>query len=184
MQKPKYKEKLRLRFYPDAPEEKKVFLEIKKKYHGIVNKRRTVMTRKEAEFFVNFGIRPDYKDYMNKQVIDELEYFIKRYKPEPKVCIAYDRLAFFEKENPDLRISFDKNIRARLYDVPAVTEDWGVPLLEKGAYLMEIKARYSKPLWLVHLLSKEKIQRVSFSKYGTYYKMLLQFDYEENCINL
>ena len=142
------------------------------------------MTRAEAVFFLNFGIQPEYKDYMNRQVMNELEYFIKNYKPEPKVCIAYDRLAFFEKGNSDLRISFDKNIRGSLYDVPDMGEGWGVPILENGCYLMEIKTRFAKPLWLVHLLSRENIRKVGFSKYGTYYKMLLQYDYEEACINL
>lgn len=184
LQKPRYKEKLRLRSYGTAAKDSEVFLEIKKKYRGIVNKRRTVLTLSEALEFIKSGKPPEYKDYMNKQVMNELEFFINNYRLEAKAYISYSRMAFFGRDNSDLRISFDTNICGRVYNLSLASPAGGAPVLGNGLYLMEIKTRFSKPLWLTRLLTEENIRRVSFSKYGSYYKMLLDCDCEEGCINL
>ena len=170
LSKPDYKEKLRLRSYGIPEKNSKVFLEIKKKYKGIVNKRRTTLNLKEAYDFVNTGNAPEAKDYMNPQVLNEISYFLKIYNLKPKLYLAYDRIAYFEKENPDLRISFDKNIRSRRYDLLLEDGDFGEELLPSGMYLMEIKTYTAKPLWLTHMLTEFQIRRSSFSKYGTEYK--------------
>ena len=173
LMRPKYKEKLRLRSYGKIGSGDMSFLEIKKKYRGLVNKRRTTLIRSEAEEFLKTGTPPEIKDYMNKQVLNELTYFINHYKLRPAAFVGYDRLAFLGRDNSDLRISFDKNIRGRSYDLTLGNTD-GEPILEDGYYLMEIKTRFAKPLWLAHLLTQKRIQRSHFSKYGAYYKMLLE----------
>lgn len=167
---PVYKEKLRLRSYGVPQRDSKVFLEIKKKYNKIVNKRRTTLKLEEAYNFVSTGVKPDLKDYMNKQVLNEIEYFLQLYDLKPKVYIAYDRLAFFEKGNPDLRISFDRNIRTRRCDVELEKGDFGDLILPRDVHLMEVKTSRAKPLWLVDVLSELEIRKTSFSKYGTEYK--------------
>lgn len=172
--KPKYKEKLRLRSYGVPNADSKVFLEIKKKFNGIVNKRRTVLTLSEAYDFVSSGKSPVPKEYMNKQVLKEIEYFLKIYPLKPKVYLAYDRIAYFEKGNKDLRISFDQNIRTRRYDVALEDGDYGESLLPDGIYLMEIKTSRAMPLWLTEMLAKYDIKRRSFSKYGTEFTRRLQ----------
>ncbi len=174
LSKPKYKEKLRLRSYgiPDA--DSKVFLEIKKKFNGVVNKRRTVLKLSEAYDFASSGKPPILKEYMNKQVLKEIEYFLQFYTLKPKVYLAYDRIAYFEKGNNDLRISFDCNIRTRRYDVALEAGDYGEKLLPDGVYLMEIKTSKSMPLWLTDMLAKYRIKRQSFSKYGTEFAHKLQ----------
>lgn len=170
LSKPVYKEKLRLRAYGVPDMSTKVFLEIKKKYNGIVNKRRTTLKLNEAYKFVSSGKKPGEKDYMNKQVLNEIAYFLKIYDLEPKLYLAYDRLAYFEKGNPDLRISFDHNIRSRRYDVHLEDGDYGEALLDDNLYLMEIKTAKAKPMWLTHMLTDLNIKRNSFSKYGTEFK--------------
>ncbi len=167
LEKPRYKEKLRLRAYGIPHKEDKVFLEIKKKFNGIVNKRRTALTLEEAYNFVSTGKAPPKKSYMNEQVMRELNYFISRYELFPKVYLAYDRIAYFEKENNDLRISFDTNIRSRRYNLTPEEGDFGEQVLEGEYYLMEIKTGLSKPLWLTKMLTELNIKRQSFSKYGT-----------------
>ena len=167
LEKPPYKEKLRMRAYGVPGEKSKVFLEIKKKYHGIVNKRRTTLALDEAYHLVESGEMPEVKDYMNEQVLHEIVYFLHHYKLEPKVYLAYNRIAYFEKDNPDLRISFDTNIRTRRYDVHLEDGDYGEQLLEDNIYLMEIKTARAMPLWLAHALTELDIHRCSFSKYGT-----------------
>lgn len=174
LSKPKYKEKLRLRSYGIPNNESKVFLEIKKKFNGIVNKRRTVLKLSEAYSFITSGIPPTPKEYMNKQVLNEITYFLKCYSLKPKVYLAYDRIAYFEKGNKDLRISFDQNIRTRRYDVSLEDGDYGEKLLPDGLYLMEIKTSKAMPLWLTEMLAKYNIKRCSFSKYGTEFTHQLQ----------
>ncbi len=173
LSKPKYKEKLRLRSYGIPKEEDKVYLEIKKKVCGLVNKRRTTLKLSEAYDFVNTGKKPELKEYMNKQVINEIEYILKIYDLKPKLYLAYDRKALFSKACCDLRITFDTNIRTRRYELFLENGDYGELLLEKDKWLMEVKAEKSIPIWLSKLLSEEKIFKTSFSKYGTEHQRML-----------
>lgn len=170
LSKPEYKEKLRLRAYGVPNIDSKVYLEIKKKFKGIVNKRRTTLVLDEAYGFVASGRVPPLGEYMNVQVLRELEYFLKIYNVSPKVYLAYDRIAYFEKDNRDLRISFDMNIRSRRYDLALEAGDYGEKLLPDDIFLMEIKTSLAKPLWLTHMLSEFDIKRESFSKYGNEFK--------------
>lgn len=168
--KPIFKEKLRLRSYGQKSLDSKVFLEIKKKYNGIVNKRRTILTIQEANEFLTTKEKPDYKPYMNKQVIDEIEYFIHRYQVKPMLYLSYDRRAMFGIEDTDIRITFDTNIRHRRHDVGLEYGNYGDLLLDDGRWLMEIKLNRAAPLWLAKLLSEYKVYPTSFSKYGTEYR--------------
>lgn len=170
LSKPVYKEKLRLRSYGVPNSDTKVFLEIKKKYNGLVNKRRSVLKLSEAHNLLETGKIPEIKDYMNGQVLNEIAYFLSHYDLMPKVYLAYDRVAYFEQGNQDLRISFDMNIRSRRYNVALEKGDYGEMLLDGDTYLMEIKTSRAKPLWLTNMLTELNIKRQSFSKYGTEYK--------------
>ncbi len=170
LSKPVYKEKLRLRSYGVPDLSSKVFLEIKKKYNGIVNKRRTTIQLSEAYSFISSGKKPQAKEYMNAQVLNELEYFLHMYELQPKLYLAYDRVAYFEKGNPDLRISFDMNIRSRRYDVRLESGDHGERLFDGEIYLMEVKTALAKPLWLTDMMTSLDIKRRNFSKYGTEFK--------------
>jgi SPX domain protein involved in polyphosphate accumulation len=186
--KPKYKEKLRLRAYGVPKEDSKAYLEIKKKCCGLVNKRRTTLKLNEAYEFVRTGVKPALKEYMNKQVLNEIEYILQLYDLEPRLYLAYDRNAMFCRDNRGLRITFDTNIRTRRYDLRLESGDYGEPLLEKGRWLMEVKAENSMPVWLTRLLSENKVYSTSFSKYGAEYKNLLRSSRmmkEENttCLN-
>lgn len=176
LSKPKYKEKLRLRAYGVPKNDTKVYLEIKKKCCGLVNKRRTRLELNEAYDFVSSGIKPELKHYMNKQVINEIDYILKLYDLVPKVYLAYDRKALFSKENRDLRITFDTNIRTRREDLKLESGDHGEALQNSGQWLMEVKAEKTIPFWLSKLLSEEKVFRTSFSKYGNEYKKMLMSD--------
>ncbi len=171
LSKPEYKEKLRLRAYGVPNEDSRVYLEIKKKYKGLVNKRRTALNLREAYEFADNGIIPAIKPYMNAQVMRELEYFLRIYNLSGRVYIAYDRIAYFEKKNGDLRISFDMNIRSRRHDLKLENGTYGDRLLDGDSYLMEIKTSLAKPLWLADMLSEFEIRRTAFSKYGTEFKL-------------
>lgn len=179
LEKPSYKHKLRMRSYGVPNQNSKVFLEIKKKYKGLVNKRRTTLCLNEAYNFAETGTLPAIKNYMNEQVIKEISYFLDIYSLVPKTYIAYDRTAFFEKDNNDLRISFDRSIRTRRTNVRLEYGDEGKILLAGDVYLMEIKTSSAMPLWLTNELTRLNIQKMSFSKYGTEYKNYIS---EQNSI--
>ncbi|MDL2276498.1 polyphosphate polymerase domain-containing protein [Breznakia sp. OttesenSCG-928-G09] len=168
LSKPKYKEKIRIRAYQEFKSDDLVFVEIKKKYNRFVNKRRTKMKFKDAVVFVETGELSEIHSYMNLQVIKELNYLISKEPLYLKTYLAYDRMAYFSKEQKDLRITFDTNIIAKRNNTDCVQ------LLEDGMWIMEIKAEQAFPLWLVKLLSKHKIYKQSFSKYGKEYEHYLR----------
>lgn len=168
--KPAYKEKLRMRSYGPKNDEDTVFLEIKKKIKPIVTKRRITLPLKEAYDYTLRGIHPGKKDYINPYVMNELDVFMKRYDLMPKVYLSYERKALAGREDSKLRVTFDQNILARRYDLDLRKGAYGDRVLPEGYWLMEIKISQAMPLWLTRLLSEYKIYPVSFSKYGTEYR--------------
>jgi len=173
--KPYYKEKFRLRSYGDIPTlEDKVFLELKKKIAGVVNKRRAVMTLQEANDFMQSGKRPLVSNYINKQVLNEIEYFLKQNEIHPTLYISYKRIAYFAKTDKNFRITFDSDIRTRREDLSFRKGNYGSNLLEENQFLMEIKITDSVPVWLVDILTNLKIYKTNFSKYGKEYQNYCQ----------
>lgn len=165
LERPVYKEKIRLRSYGIPTEDSEVFLELKKKYKGVVYKRRVEMSLREAENYFEKGEAP-----CDSQVMKEIDYFMKFYeRPKPKVYIAYDRMAYYSEEDENFRITFDTNIRSRFDDLSLESGDSGEELLEKDIYLMEVKAVGAMPKWMVVAMDELKIYPTSFSKYGTIY---------------
>ena len=170
LEKPVYKEKLRLRCYGTPSEDGKVFVEIKKKYKGIVYKRRITLSLKEARRYLVYGIRPDMTDwkFTRQQIFKEIDYMKERYGLRPAAFIAYDRIALAGTEDPELRVTFDTNIRYRT-DHVNLYEDGTEKKLAEGKVMLEVKAMNRYPLWLVRILSKMNLRQTSFSKYGTIY---------------
>lgn len=173
VERPPYKAKLRLRSYtcPVAPNDL-VFLEIKKKIEGKVTKRRVIMTYDEATQFVSKGIKPHVSDYLSLQVLNEIEYYLKRNPVRPNYYIAYERRAMADQDNL-LRVTIDKKIDIRKEDISFLLCG-GHSMLPKDHYLIEIKSAANFPLWLANKLSEMKIYARSFSKYGEAYRMSIQ----------
>jgi len=165
VQKPAYKEKLRLRSYGIPQDDSPVFVEIKKKYNGVVNKRRIEMQYAKAVEFLAGKFVPD----QHPQIEKEIEWVLRFYTPVPKCIVAYDRIAYVCDEHPDLRVTFDESIRCRDTELDLRLGTHGELLLPDGECIMEIKADGAIPLWFVRKLSEMKIYKTSFSKYGTYY---------------
>lgn len=170
LEKPAYKEKLRLRSYGATEPGGEVFLELKKKYKGIVYKRRITLPEDAAGEFIA-GRAPLGE---HGQISREIEYFTAFYAPLlPAVHLSYERSAWFSREDRDLRITFDKNIRFRQEDVSLTLPAGGRRILPEGESLMEIKAAAALPLWLVSELDTLGIYQSTFSKYGEAYKAIL-----------
>lgn len=165
IEKPKFKEKLRLRSYGLAKQSTPTFLEIKRKCDGVVYKRRISLVESEANNLIN---NKEVRD--KKQISRELEAFVENYQNlEPKYLIIYDRLAYYQDES-DLRITIDMNPRYRVKDLNLHTSMEGIPLLQEGSAILEVKVQNSVPLWLSAILNKEKIYQTSFSKVGSAHK--------------
>ena len=198
IERPSYKEKFRIRSYGVPTEDDTVFLEIKKKYKGVVYKRRIPFKLKEAreildtlyaskrltgniipeggEPYSKYGI---LNDYTNNQMMHEIEYIINHYKLHASWFVAYDRFAMFGNDDPEFRVTFDKNIRTRTDELTLDAGDRGAKIIKDGCYLMEIKTTGAMPMWLVKELSDMKLYPYSFSKYGNAYKRKVMEEHAE-----
>ncbi len=176
--KPVYKEKLRVRGYGNVKLGDSVFVEIKKKYNGIVNKRRTSMKVEDAMAYLEGKINADEVAFknpkVNRQVLKEIDYFKQLYKVKPKLYLSYERVAYVGKDDKDFRVTFDTNITTRREEVELHKGSFGETLLPEDVYLMEIKVLGAVPLWFTRCLSELKIYPASFSKYGTEYMLYVQ----------
>lgn len=164
-----YKEKLRMRSYGIPGRDKPLFFEIKKKYKRVVYKRRVSMTVEQAVEYIETGVPP-----FESQIMREIDYLMQFYRqPKPNVCILCEREAFFSKDDSEIRLTFDANLRYR-YGFPSNENiGEGIPIIENDKYIMEIKTPGAMPLWLVHALSECKIYPRSFSKYAhAYYDIM------------
>ncbi len=183
---PPYKEKLRIRSYGVPQSDSDVFFEIKKKFQGVVYKRRISANEFDIEKYALTGVPSEELVLKaDPQIFSEIDYIMKIHRPLPRVYVAYDRCAFEGIKDPALRITFDANIRSRteclrlsagdggkLLDVHFINEK-GMVCTDKNYRLMEIKTDSAIPFELSEILSRLKIFPSSFSKYGEIYKQII-----------
>lgn len=170
MEKPAYKEKLRLRSYSRVEADGTVFVELKKKYGGVVYKRRIALPNREAEAWLS----GEKHCGASTQIAQEIDYVLQLYGTlHPTVFLSYEREAYYCKDGTDLRVTFDDTILCRQDDLSLTSRVYGTRLLPEGMTLMEIKCPGGIPLWMTRVLSKEKLYKTSFSKYGTAYQTLI-----------
>ena len=169
LEKPEFKEKIRLRSYGLATESSPVFLELKRKAYGIVYKRRVQSTVPQVNSF--FEKEGDVT--APGQINDEITAFRDHYDNlEPACLIIYDRTAYYQPDG-DLRITIDENPRYRVDQLDLTSSMDGTPLLKDGDSILEIKVQEAMPLWLCSILSEGVIFKGSFSKYGEAYRQRL-----------
>lgn len=163
---PVYKEKLRLRSYNVPCADDAVFIELKRKFKGLVYKRRAVLPADEARRCLS-GECPLPG---GSQIMRELDWFVANNDVRPRVFIACDREAYRARDDAELRITFDKSIRWRQTELDLTAGAHGEELLPPGYVLMEIKLPDAAPMWLAHMLSEDALFPRGFSKYGECYK--------------
>lgn len=157
-----YKEKLRLRSYGTPDNDTEIFFEIKKKYKGVVYKRRVKMPLKEAEEYIRTG-----NITRESQIMSEIDYAMRFYRrPMPSMYIAYEREAYFGKEDDGLRITFDTAIRYRDTELDMTKGSYGAEITDKNLWIMEIKTNGGMPVWLANALDECGIYPSRFSKYA------------------
>lgn len=171
LEKPVYKEKLRIRSYKPVQITDPVFVEIKKKYKSVVYKRRLLLQEKT----VMESFRTGEPLPVCSQIGDEIQYFREYYKNlQPSVFLSYEREAFYSLDGSDFRVTFDENILYRRNDISLGSEIYGHPLLGKQQTLMEIKTSGGIPLWMSETLTKHHLYKTSFSKYGSAYQRMME----------
>ncbi|MFI3306946.1 MAG: polyphosphate polymerase domain-containing protein [Mycoplasmatota bacterium] len=161
LEKPIYKEKLRIRKYNKNDF---VFVELKKKYKGIVYKRRVAISDKQLNNNIN-NLNDD------EQINREIKYFISCYDDiDARAYLSYDRDAYFSNDDEDLRMTFDFNIRFRVDDVSLDESENDNFVLDDDVVLLEVKTVFGYPKWFLDFLNENDIRKISFSKYGVAYK--------------
>lgn len=171
LQKPVYKEKLRLRSYGPIGPGVDVFLELKKKYKGIVYKRRIPIAQEPAFAFMErkAGLPKD------SQIGRELIYFRDFYENlSPKVYLSYQRMAWFDPADGGFRVTLDWDVAYRTEGMDLYLQPGGRPVLQPGQSILEVKASGGIPLWMSEFLSKESLLKQSVSKYGWAYQQMLE----------
>lgn len=177
LEKPAYKEKLRLRSYGVPQDDTQAFIEIKKKFKGVVYKRRIGMSYEDSLAYLCEG-RPVKEP---SQISGEIDYFMHYYKGiRPAMAVSYDRIAMSGTTDSNLRITFDRNIRWRVDHMDLKEGNVGRDILEPGQHLMELKIAGAMSTELAEILSELNIYQVSFSKYGRGY---VDYMYQTN-VNL
>ncbi|MBO4563788.1 MAG: polyphosphate polymerase domain-containing protein [Clostridia bacterium] len=170
IEKPKYKEKLRLRTYGVPTEDSLAFVELKKKLNGIVYKRRETMRYIDAMRMLVNRERP----VRPSQILREIEWVLDFYGDlRPSMVLCYDRRAYFGCEDPELRMTLDTNIRFRTGDFDLMQGAYGQTLMDEDFYILELKITDAVPLKLSHIFDELKIYPGSYTKYGNAYKKLI-----------
>lgn len=170
LERPAYKEKLRIRSYCQADPFTPVYVELKKKYDGVVYKRRIALPEQEAMQWISGG----FPCLREEQIVREIDYFKDFYAPlEPKAFLSYEREAYFALDGSDFRVTFDEAILCRQRNLSLRDGVWGTPLLRAGQTLMELKCSGGIPLWMTQVLSEQRIYKASYSKYGTAYQAMI-----------
>lgn len=179
IEKPDYKEKLRIRSYKTVDSDDDVFVELKKKYKKVVYKRREILPYNAARLFLDKKVLPN-----DLQITKEIAYALEYYKDlKPAIFLSYDRLAYIGKEEKDFRITFDRNIMWRDYDIDLTKDVYGNLILPSDSVLMEVKTVMGLPRWLLDFLGENNIYKQSFSKYGNVYKEILNKEKEKEEVN-
>lgn len=162
LEKPEYKEKLRMRSYRTAQNMEPVFLELKKKYGDKVYKRRTQIVQQEALDRIR-----EKQTLGSSQVEKEIDYFVSFYEDlQPRTCIFYDRTAYEPVGGGPFRFTLDENIRYRTDRFSLAEEPSGERILRPDTCLLEVKTADAVPVWLSRFFTENGIYRTSFSKYG------------------
>lgn len=164
MQQPYYKEKMRLRYYGTMDMQNPIFLELKKKYAGIVYKRRLALPLHAKEQGLVQALNEE-----GSQIARELHFHLKSKQVKEKMFISCKRRAYKGKEDTDLRITLDSEIRYRADNLHFGDPQDGKLVLEDDLQVMEIKTHTSIPLWLSRYCSENNIFASPFSKYARCY---------------
>lgn len=165
----KTRKKIRIRGYNQQQEDSKVFLEVKRKNDAIVRKNRFLVPFKDVNCILydkEFFKSQQFEGNRDLFDLNCFLYNVHRFSLAPAVIVTYDREAYQSKFDPSLRITFDKNLRSKVY--PRIEELFTDKQLEPvmtGYFVLEIKFSGGYPGWVRSIIRKLNLTRTSVSKY-------------------
>jgi hypothetical protein len=167
----RFRRKVRVRVYGEAPVtlQTPCYVEIKQRLNSILQKKRACLPYGNAVDFQRFARELDVPA-ADQQVLDEVYYLASTLKLQPTCVVRYTRRALNGNETyPDLRITFDSNLRCRSHALSLLDGEHGENkfFLDPHCGILEIKANYTIPYWLAQLISKYRCTPRRFSKYCT-----------------
>ena len=164
IEKPAYKEKLRLRSYSRVDSDSTAFVELKKKYKSVVYKRRISLPYGEATAWLSRQMHTK----KHTQIASEIDYFLDYYGSlHPTVFLSYEREAFYSNDGSDFRVTFDFDIVSRRHDLSLESGRFGEPLLPPDKMIVEVKFAGAVPYWFVQIMNEFGLSFHTFSKIGT-----------------
>jgi len=172
----KYRQKLRLRVYDEVDEFDTAFFEVKQKHKKVVNKRRLRMTVQEANRYLAADLHASLANYKttNNQVLREIHYFRQLYQLYPEMIVSYDRHALHGIEDPELRMTFDFNLRCRKDSLFVQDGSYGDYFIDPNLVILEVKVNDSVPLWLTRILQETQCEQRGASKFCTSLESLVE----------
>ncbi len=181
----KFRQKLRLRVYNETDRDGTAFFEVKQKHKKVVNKRRMLLSLAEAyRYLEDNRTASDLGDYetSNTQVLKEIDHFRRLYHLRPEMIVSYDRHALHGVYDPELRITFDFNLRCRNNDLLLESGPYGEHFIDTDLVVLEVKVNDSVPLWLARILQELHCEQRSASKFCTSLELLKQEDLPDGTI--
>jgi hypothetical protein len=177
-----YRQKFRFRSYSahkpfDGSLGDPVFLEIKKRANKIILKDRLLLNTASADGVLEGLEDPALGSRLpedQKRTLGQFLYFKHRLGLAPKLCVKYDREAYFGATDRNVRVTYDRHICARrcdrLADMFSDSRDWDH--LPESRVLLEIKVYNKMPVWLVDTVRRQELHLESISKYCNSAEML------------
>ena len=163
-----YRIKPRIRVYRDTLDGQisKVFLEFKIKHDRIVKKERTEISQKMMSQILSgdleFGLQND-----SDPVISRLYSLTKKYHLKPKVVVYYNRSAFYSELYPNIRVTFDSNLRGSLTVTGDALSGAFTYILSPHFSMIELKYNNKLPKIFISKIQELELRQTTFSKYAT-----------------
>jgi hypothetical protein len=165
----KIRKKIRVRGYNVQKGGDTVFMEIKRKYKEPMEKSREKLTFEVMKRLVaGEGSRAfgDVPDDHGVNGAGKFLYHVFRNNLKPVVLVIYDREAFSDRFKPEIRLTFDKNLRSIAYPtIDDLYSEENVVYANKGNFVFEVKFNDHFPGWLRPITGRMGLLRESASKY-------------------
>ncbi len=171
--------KLRIRFY-DSDWERPAFLEIKRRVNETICKARTMISRDVVRQMLcrqwaspSGGASAGSVDYGSRQieVQQQFAYLQAVARARPLLYVSYIREAFVAVDDGPLRVTFDRQLRATLYEgedrltVPSRGNPPHTRSLPPESVVLELKFNRACPQWMQKMVRVFNLHRRSLCKY-------------------
>jgi len=166
----KFRRKLRIRHYEEQATltpETLVFVEIKQRLDRVIQKRRVLLSYRDALELCNHRTIPPHAP-RDRAVIKEIYAMLWQYNLRPTCITSYMRQALVGSDyDIGLRVTFDTNVRYRATDLQLHSKKIGPFMLPPQRVIMEIKVNERIPYWITELVAEHNFALIRISKYCT-----------------